>query len=294
MKSLKVINVTCERRLLVSTGIYRLAFMQEPNPVNSILELLSRLKNPRSLMDGVEVNIRTPEYLRNLFLSSKAKDFIREFDHHTLHFFYTESLFCDGNQDFIGKLMELNGIFQFRNVVVHPIPKAKSEFPEFARIFREDIGIPRVSVENMLNEHEVDTTTFEEYLKDPSIDMIYDIAHAQVCSLSQYPDLVYHDRYLARFIDRVRYIHLSSVRSDIPRMDGGRFCPHAGHGLFHQTLKSDNIDMMRRFSPNFKGKPFLGIILETGIRERKLSILEEEIAFVRANILPEFNALAKR
>lgn len=284
-------NLSEKRRpLIASTGMYRLAFHNEENYVNSILEYFSKINSIDKIIDGIELNIRNPEVLHKLILSNIAIDLLQRFHYNTLHFFYTDTFFYKdiySSKPLYHHLHFLNSKFNFNNITIHPFSYSTSGIESLISIIKNDIGIPIISVENMFNDL---NENFENLLNFKDISFLYDIAHAQVCNLSKYPDMKYKSEILKKYINKVYYIHISAVRSDIPYYDvDGKYCPHAGHCLFHETSEIDNKLLVDNFCDCFKENSFIGIILEMAIKEKNSEVFLKEVNFIKENILRIFN-----
>ncbi|MBF0552984.1 MAG: hypothetical protein HQK96_00335 [Nitrospirae bacterium] len=275
--------------LIISTGIYRLANEKEPNYVNNILEFYADHEALVDIIDGVELNIRTPEIMETLILSDKSTNFLQSLNHNTLHYFYFS--FFTFNQDnqlspkdfeYIDKLKSINDKIHFRSVVIHPFPYNEKEVLMLYKIFHDKLDIPVFNFESMLRDIDINNTDFERLFVDENIGLLLDASHAVAAHTS---NSLYTFEYLKPFFDRISYLHISSTRRDLAYYDNtGFFCPSKGHSMFIETNSEDLIlfDKVFEFIEN---KPFLGLILEQCIKEKDIGPLIKEIHFIKKHFL---------
>jgi len=252
--------------LLISTGIYRRAFEAEPNWVNAVLELYAQSTELKRRIDGVELNLRSAALLAGFRPSAASAAFAAALPHNSLHYFYLEPVrFGGGNslseadRTCLARVKELQGIFDFKLLVLHPFPYNLPQVRLLYRVFHDEIGIPTFGFESMLRDQDIPRPDFERLFSESRVRMVLDAAHAAAAETS---GSAYSFAYLEPFLSRVDYLHMSSVRRDLAYVDDtGFFCASRGHTLFTETGAED----LKLFDPVralFRGKPFLGLTLE--------------------------------
>jgi hypothetical protein len=278
--------------LLISTGVFRQAFESNSNYVNKIIEFYSDCEYLVQNIDGIELNIRTEQILKEIELSKKALEFIKKLSYNTIHFYYKEPiLFTNGKinlDDYIFKKVKyLNKEFNFKEIVLHPFKYSSTEIASIYDFFHSTIGISKVNFENMINEMDIKRNDFETIFSNTQIGLVLDVTHAGLAEVSTHPFPLspYKFEYLKRFYNRISYLHLSSIRSDIPYYDSsGLLSKYKAHSLFHQTNEDDLKMIKNETFQIINEKMFLPLVIEVGIKEKDISLLINEIEFLNINL----------
>ncbi|MBF0563904.1 MAG: hypothetical protein HQK89_01545 [Nitrospirae bacterium] len=275
--------------IILSTDIYGYAYQKEPNYINNILEFYAGQNDLIDLIDGVELNIRTPGIIEEFQLSKRSIEFIQSLDHNTLHYF-NFSLF-DFKQDrllssrdltHIGKLKSINDTFHFKSIVLHPFPYCESEVRKLYEIFHDELGIPVFNFESMIRDKDIGKNDFETLFVDKKIGLLLDVSHAVTAYTN---DSLYTFEYVRPLFDRISYLHISSVRRDLAyRNNAGFFCPSKCHTMFTET-NSEDLKLFDQLFELIQQKEFLGFILEQCITVKDIKPLREEINFIKKHFL---------
>lgn len=265
--------------IILSTGILRPALKSIPNYPVKIIELYGASPEIMEIIDGIEFNIRSFDVLEQIVLSEKSEKIVQSLSSNTMHFVYFEEISLKKLENYRDKIIEFHKVFRFQNVVLHPGTFKEHELPEILSYFKETVGIPLLSVENMIHTGNVSQYDFEFPFAYKAVCFLLDITHATMAEIDGH---LYGFKYLQSFFEKVRYVHLSAVNQVETYYSSSG---HAWNYKMHRSLTGSTPEEISLFEPAIFSvldqSDTVGIVLETSQKDCNLEPIINDLKFIK-------------